>query len=80
MVVKLKEKSQVTIPAAVVREIGLKQGDSFDVSVLNGQVVLTPVVYVSREEQKKIAFAREMDSIYRQMRAGNEVKRDLIEV
>ena len=41
MVATLKAKSQVTIPACIVEEAGLKVGDAFDVVYQNGNKVLT---------------------------------------
>ena len=55
MVATLKAKSQVTIPASVVKQAGLKTGDAFDVKYENGNIVLTPMVYVTRKEADSIA-------------------------
>jgi AbrB family looped-hinge helix DNA binding protein len=44
MIAELKAKSQVTIPKSVVSELGLAQGDLFDVVVEDGNVVFVPVV------------------------------------
>ena len=43
MLAELKDKSQVTIPKPVIRELGLERGDMFDVVVDNGVVMLVPV-------------------------------------
>ena len=67
MVATLKAKSQVTIPASVVKQAGLKTGDAFDVKYQNGSIVLTPVVYVTREEADELAYAREMDRRYEEI-------------
>ena len=50
MVATLKAKSQVTIPASVVKQAGLKTGDAFDVKYQSGNIVLKPMVLVAREE------------------------------
>lgn len=44
MLAELKDKSQVTIPKAVVRELGLEHGDMFDVVVNDGVITMVPVV------------------------------------
>lgn len=44
MLAELKDKSQVTIPKAVVRELGLKRGDIFDIVVDGGSIRMVPVV------------------------------------
>lgn len=79
MVVTLKSKSQVTIPASVVKEAGLKTGDVFDVAYQNGSIVLTPMVYVTRKEADALNFAEKMDKRYKKMLEGNFVQHDLTE-
>ena len=54
MITELKTKSQVTIPNAIVSEMGLKIGDYFDISIENGKIVLTPVVMYPREYIEKL--------------------------
>ena len=44
MLAELKDKSQVTIPKPIIRELGLERGDMFDVVVESGNVILVPVV------------------------------------
>jgi AbrB family looped-hinge helix DNA binding protein len=47
--VKLKEKGQLTIPAAVRAKISAHKGDMFEVAVANGNIVLKPQDVVSRK-------------------------------
>lgn len=49
MVMKLKAKSQITIPAAIVAKMGLKDDDLFDVAIDNGKIVLTPIAVYRNE-------------------------------
>ena len=79
MVAILKSKSQLTIPACVVKEAGFKPGDAFDVAYQNGSIILTPMVYVTREDARALNFANEMDARYERMLDGNFVHHDLIE-
>jgi AbrB family looped-hinge helix DNA binding protein len=51
--VKLKEKGQVTIPAAVRAQIAAHQGDVFEVVVAHGNIVLKPQEVVSRKIPRK---------------------------
>lgn len=44
MLAELKARSQITIPKTVVSELGLEQGDMFDVVVQDGNLMLVPVV------------------------------------
>ncbi len=47
--VKLKEKGQVTIPAAVREQISAHKGDVFEIGVANGNIILKPRDIVSRK-------------------------------
>lgn len=53
MLVKLKDKGQVTIPAAVREQVAARLGDVFEVSVANGNIVLKPQEVVARKKQRK---------------------------
>lgn len=46
--VRLKDKGQVTIPAAVREQIAAHEGDMFDVGVENGAIVLRPQLFVGK--------------------------------
>jgi len=54
--VRMKEKGQVTIPAAVREAIAAHKGDMFEVTVVDGAIVLTPqeVIARSKPEQKGV--------------------------
>jgi len=49
MVVELKAKSQVTIPASFVSALKLKRGDLFEAVLDGDHIVLIPVVAYPRE-------------------------------
>jgi antitoxin MazE len=50
MVVDLKQKSQVTIPNEVVKKLGLAVGDKLDVVVMDGKIIITPVVIIPKDQ------------------------------
>lgn len=50
MVVDLKQKSQVTIPKAILNKLHLKVGDMFDVKLTDGNIVLTPVDIIPKAQ------------------------------
>ena len=79
MIATLKAKSQVTIPASIVKEAGLQTGDAFDATYKNGSIVLTSMVYIAREDAAALGFAQKMDARYESMLEGNFVQHDLIE-
>ena len=53
ILVKLKEKGQVTIPAGVREQINAARGDVFEVSVTDGNIVLKPQEVVSRSSPRR---------------------------
>ena len=54
MLAELKDKSQVTIPKAVVNELGLQRGDMFDIVVDNGAVMMVPVVFYPKAKAEEL--------------------------
>lgn len=46
--VKVKTKSQVTIPDAIRRKLGVQVGDLFEASVEKGTIVLRPKAVIDR--------------------------------
>ncbi len=54
MLVELKDKSQVTIPKAVISELGLKRGDMFDIVVDGGSIVFVPVVVYPKKQAEEL--------------------------
>lgn len=63
MLVELKAKSQVTIPKEVVDNLHLEQGSQLQVSIVNGRIILTPVVvypeHVIKELKQSITEVRD---------------------
>lgn len=49
MIIELRQKSQITIPKEIIRKLGLKEGDSFDITIEDGAIRLTPVAIYSRK-------------------------------
>lgn len=47
--VRMKEKGQVTIPAAVREALSAKRGDVFEVAVSDGNIVLKPQIVVAKK-------------------------------
>jgi len=50
MLVELKQKSQVTIPAELLKKLKLKTGDKLDIEEKDGRLVITPVVVIPRDQ------------------------------
>lgn len=49
---KIVRNFQVTIPAKIRGDLGLKEGDYLDVSLKNGTVILSPVTTVKVSNKK----------------------------
>lgn len=41
-IVKLKDKGQVTIPAAIRQKLTVHEGDVFEIEIVDGAILLTP--------------------------------------
>ena len=50
--IKIARNFQVTIPAKVRNDLGLKEGDYLDVSSRNGSVIFSPVTTVKVSSKK----------------------------
>ena len=50
MLVELKQKSQVTIPAELLKKMKLKTGDKLDIEEREGCLVITPVAIIPRNQ------------------------------
>lgn len=55
MLAELRGRSQLTIPAEIIRKIGAVEGDKFDVIEKDGGIFLCPVVVYSKDKIEKIA-------------------------
>ncbi|MCL2574232.1 MAG: AbrB/MazE/SpoVT family DNA-binding domain-containing protein [Defluviitaleaceae bacterium] len=55
MLIELKEKSQLTLPEEVVVNLGIKEGDTFEVIEKDGGIFLCPVVVCPKETLEKLA-------------------------
>jgi antitoxin MazE len=50
MVVELRQKSQVTIPADILKALNLKAGDKLEFTVQDGKIIIQPVVTVPKNQ------------------------------
>jgi len=50
MIVELRQKSQVTIPADILKALNLKTGDKLEFTVQDGKIILQPVVTVPKDQ------------------------------
>ncbi|MDR0963437.1 MAG: AbrB/MazE/SpoVT family DNA-binding domain-containing protein, partial [Clostridium sp.] len=55
MLVELRGRAQLTIPAEIVKAVGVSEGDKFDVVARDGGIFLCPVVVYPKDKLTKIA-------------------------
>ena len=55
MLVEIRGRSQITIPAEIVKNLGVKEGDKFEVIEKDGGIYLIPVVVYPKHEMARIA-------------------------
>jgi antitoxin MazE len=50
MLIELRTKSQITLPADIVKKLNLKPGDKIEVETIDDKIVLKPVVMIPKEQ------------------------------
>ncbi|MEN1760225.1 AbrB/MazE/SpoVT family DNA-binding domain-containing protein [Anoxynatronum sibiricum] len=77
MLTELRKKSQITIPKDVVKRMGLKEGDQFEIVEQGGVIHLVPVaIYPKRyvEELKE-----EMETLKSDIQSGKKAVFDNVD-
>ncbi len=54
MLIEIRPKSQITIPAQIMEKLGAEVGDKLEMLVFNGMLVLVPVVVYPKKELDKL--------------------------
>lgn len=66
MLVEMRGRSQITIPSEIVKSLGIKEGDKFDVIEKDGGIFLCPVVVYSKKEMVRLAkLIKETETEYK---------------
>ena len=55
MLAEIRGRSQITIPAEIIKKMGISEGDKFEVVEKDGGIFLCPVVVYPKEKLLKIA-------------------------
>ncbi len=63
--IKMLRGGMLTLPAAIRKELRLKEGDYFEVEVIDGEVRLKPVAVVDRKRQEAWRKIREAQASVR---------------
>ena len=66
MLIEMRGRSQITIPAEMVKNLGIKEGDQFEAIEKDGGIFLCPVVVYPKKEMIRIAkLIKETDDDYK---------------
>ncbi len=55
MLAEIRGRSQITIPAEIIKKLGISEGDKFEVIEKDGGIFLCPVIVYPKEKILKIA-------------------------
>lgn len=55
MLAEIRGRSQITIPAELIKKLGISEGDKFEIMEKDGGIFLCPVVVYPKEKIEKIA-------------------------
>jgi len=55
MMIEIRARSQITLPAEIIKSLGIREGDKFEVTARDGGVFLCPVVVYPRAKLEEIA-------------------------
>ncbi len=50
MVIKLRGRSQITLPAEIVKKLNIKTGDNLEVTLDGDRIIITPVLVIERSQ------------------------------
>jgi len=74
MLVELRGRSQITIPAEIIKAIGAREGDKFEVIQKDGGIFLCPVVVYPKSKMEQLAkIAKEASKNKADMKAYDDV-------
>jgi len=79
MRIKVREKRQITLPAALVEALGVKPGDSLDADITDGGIVLKPAHRAVRDALLQMNRALEAAGVSEDdlLESGREVRAQL---
>ena len=55
MLAEIRGRSQITIPAEIIKSLGISEGDKFEVIEKDGGIFLCPVIVYPKDKILKIA-------------------------
>ncbi len=55
MLAELRSRSQITIPAEIIKKLGISEGDTFEITEKDGGIFLCPVVVYPKKKVEELA-------------------------
>lgn len=55
MLAEIRGRSQITIPADIIKKLGITEGDKFEIMEKDGGIFLCPVVVYPKEKMEQLA-------------------------
>lgn len=83
MLVEMRGRSQITIPSEIVKNLGIKEGDQFEVIEKDGGIFLCPVVIYPKKEMIRIArLIKETETEYKsgELKAYDDIDKMFIDM
>ncbi len=75
MLAEIRGRSQITIPAEIIKKLGISEGDKFDITEKDGGIFLCPVVVYPKDKIAKIAkILKESESDTKKLTAFESVE------
>ena len=53
MLAEIRGRSQITIPAEIIKKLGISEGDKFDITEKDGGIFLCPVIVYPKDKLLK---------------------------
>jgi len=50
MTIRLRAKSQITLPTSIVKKLNIKPGDELEVEVVDGNIILKPIIKIPKSQ------------------------------
>ena len=50
MLIKLRDRSQITIPKSIIEILGIKGNDDLNIGIENDEIVISPVVAIPKDQ------------------------------
>lgn len=70
MLAELRQKSQITIPKEIIRQLGLSEGDQLDISLKDGSICIMPVAVYPKKYLDELR--EEIENVKEKITSGEQ--------